>query len=194
MTMSAGDHLERVEITSVAELRAWLDRHHGRFDGIWLVTHKRHRGHLWVRRDDILDELVAHGWTDGAMRKLDDDRVMQLISPRRAHIWARTYRLRAQRLIEQGRMHPAGMAAIEQAKQQGTWDEHEHVDDLLVPADLAGALAARSQATGNFDSFPPSHRRNVLRWLAKAKKLDTRTRRITEIADRAAAGQRLPGL
>ena len=189
-----GDALERVEIISLEQLRAWLDRHHHRPDGVWLVTYKRHRADRWVRHEDVLDELVAHGWTDGAMRKIDDDRVMQLISRRRTHIWARTYRLRAERLIEQGRMHPAGIAAIDQAKQHGTWDEHDHVDDLLVPTDLAAALAARPKATDHFDAFPPSHRRNVLRWLAKAKKPETRTRRITEIADRAAQGQRLPDL
>jgi uncharacterized protein YdeI (YjbR/CyaY-like superfamily) len=189
-----GDQLERVEITSADELRDWLGRNHDRSDGVWLVTYKQHVENRWVSRDDVLDELVAHGWTDGARRKLDDDRVMQLVSRRRTHIWARTYQVRAQRLIEQGRMHAAGIGSIEHAKQRGTWDEHQHVDDLLIPDDLGVALAGQPQASEHFDSFPPSHRRNVLRWLAKAKQPDTRTRRISEIVTRSAVGQRLPNL
>lgn len=189
-----GNQLERIEFTSIEKLRAWLDRNYDRSDGVWLVTYKRHRPELSVAHDDILDELVAHGWTDGAMRKVDEDRVMQLISRRRTHIWARTYQVRAQRLIEQGRMHSAGIAAIDHAKQQGSWDEHEHVDDLLTPPDLAVALGARPPAAENFEAFPPSHRRNILRWLAKAKGPDTRMRRISDIAHCAPAGQRLTNL
>ena len=142
---------------------------------------------------EVLDELIAHGWTDGALRRIDEDRVMQLVSPRRTHIWARTYQQRAERLIEEGRMHPAGLAAIQYAKERGTWEEHQHVDDLRVPDDLAAELASQRSAVA-FDSFPPSHRRNVLRWLAKAKRADTRRRRIVEIAARAASGERVPGL
>ncbi|MEM8922101.1 MAG: YdeI/OmpD-associated family protein [Actinomycetota bacterium] len=185
---------QRIEITSIEQLRSWLDRHHGQEDGVWLVTYKKHRPELSVGRGEVLDELIAHGRTDGALKRIDDDRVMQAVSPRRSHIWARTYKERARRLLDEGRMHPAGLAAIEHAKAEGTWDEHDHVDDLLVPDDLAAAFAAAPGSTDSFSSFPPSHRRNVLRWLAKAKRAETREKRIAEIARRAARGERIAGL
>ena len=188
------DGLERIEITSLEQLRCWLGDHHGQGEGVWLVTYKKHRPEVCVGRMDVLDELIAHGWTDGAMRRIDDDRVMQLVSPRRTHIWARTYQERAQRLLVEGRMHSAGLAAIDDAKQRGTWNEHAHVDDLLVPDDLASEFASRARSAETFESFPPSHRRNVLRWLAKAKRADTRRKRLAEIADRASAGERVPGM
>lgn len=191
---NAGDGLERIEITSLEQLRVWLGAHHDRDDGVWFVTYKKHHPDVFVGRMDVLDELIAHGWTDGAMRRIDNDRVMQLVSPRRTHIWARTYQDRAQRLVVEGRMHPAGLAAIDYAKLRGTWNEHAHVDDLLVPEDLAAEFASRARAAETFDSFPPSHRRNVLRWLAKAKRADTRRKRLIQVATLAAVGERVPGM
>ena len=65
---------------------------------------------------DVFDELIAHGGTDGVMRRIVDDRVMQLVSPRGTHFWARVYQEPVQRLLGEGRMHPAVLAAIDYAK------------------------------------------------------------------------------
>jgi uncharacterized protein YdeI (YjbR/CyaY-like superfamily) len=139
----------------------------------------------------VLDELIAFGWTDGALKRLDNDTVMQRISPRRTDIWARTYQVRAARLLADGRMHAPGLAAVERAKASGLWDEHHHVDDLLIPDDLAASLGVCGDAAVRFDGYPPSHRGNVLRWLAKAKRPATRAARIAEITRHARAGTRM---
>ena len=113
-------NLERVEVRSVAELWSWLDANHEQGDSVLLVTWKARRRDRYVSREDVLDALLAHGWVDGRRYALDDDRTMQLISPRKQQMWAASYRERAERLIAEDRMRPPGLTAIERAKGAGT--------------------------------------------------------------------------
>jgi len=186
---TAGDR-ERVQITSQAELRRWLGRYHAQETSVWLVTFKKHCGDRYISNDQVLDELVAFGWTDGRKMKVDNDRTMQLISPRRTDVWAASYKERAARLIAEGRIHSAGLASIERAKQSGGWNAAQSVDAIEIPDDLRAALRRIRGATAGFRAFPPSARRNILRWIASAKKPDTRRRRVVETARTAAIGER----
>ena len=185
------DRFEHVEVTSAAALRDWLLAHHGQTEAVWLVTWKKAVPGRYVPHEQVLDELVAFGWTDGIRRRIDDERSRQLVSPRRTQPWARSYQVRAERLAAEGRMHPAGAAAVERARTTGMWDAMADVDDLVVPDDLAAALHARPAAHEAFTAFPPSTRRNVLRWIASAKTEATRSRRIAATADEAAQGRRV---
>lgn len=186
----ADDRFERVPVISRAELHQWLLAHHGQTAAVWLQTWKKSVPGRYVPHEDVLDELVAFGWTDGIMRRIDDAQVMQLISPRRTQPWARSYKTRAERLTIAGLMHPAGLASVEQAKTTGMWDAMNDVDDLLVPDDLAAALAALPPAGATFAAFPDSVRRNILRWIASARTPPTRAKRIATTAADAQRGIR----
>ncbi len=188
--MSVPD-LERVEVASVAELWNWLDAHHDQGDSVLLVTWKAKRRDRYVSRDDVLDALIAHGWIDGRRFALDDDRTMQLVSPRKQQLWAASYRDRAERLIAEGRMRPPGLAAVEAAKAAGTWHARRDVDRLEEPLDLRAALDQR-KASAWWDEAAPSYRRNVLRWIAGAKREPTRAKRIDIVAAHAACGEKVP--
>lgn len=190
--MKAPDGRTMVEVSSAAGLRRWLEKHYAQSESVWLVTFRKSAGERYVSTADVLDELVAFGWTDGIRRKIDDERTMQLISPRRTKPWAKTYKDRAERLIGEGRMHRAGQAAIDEAKATGAWDSMADVDALVIPDDLQESLVAQPPALDNFLAFPPSIRRNILRWIAMAKTDTTRTRRINRIRVDAAANVRTP--
>lgn len=183
--MTAGDHLEHVEIVSEQTLREWLLDHHGQRDGVWLVTWKQHVPARHVTHEQVLDQLIAFGWTDGIARRIDEDRTRQLVSPRRTRPWARSYKDRADRLASEGRMHPAGAAAVEHAKATGMWDAMNDVDALVVPDDLGARLAASPPAAEHFAAFPPSVRRSILRWIASARTAPTREERIVLTVEQA---------
>lgn len=190
--MTRTESFEKVQIRSSGELRRWLESHHGRQDSVWLVTFKKHVGEGYVSRDEVLDELLCFGWIDGIRRKLDEDRTMQLISPRRAQHWARSYKERARRLEAEGRMRPPGRDAIASSKEAGLWDFMDDVDALVKPADLEEALAEYPKATRHFDAFPDSSKRNALRWVKLAKTEATRRKRIRKLAELASRNERLP--
>ena len=182
--------LERVELTSEQALWDWFAANHSG-PSVWLVTWKAAHRDKYLSRDQVLDALIAHGWIDGRRMKLDDTRTMQLIAPRREQAWARTYKVRAEKLIAEGRMQPPGLAALEAGKASGKWTASDPIDDLVVPQDLRSALNARD-ASPWFDAVAPSYRRNVLRFVAQAKRPETRATRVATIADHAAKGQKVP--
>lgn len=189
--MIDSDRYPRVEVASVAHLHQWLAENYARDEAVWLVTYRKNVQDKYVTTDQVLDELVSFGWTDGIRRKVDDQRTMQLISPRRTKPWARTYKVRAERLIAEGRMQRSGLDSVRAAKESGAWDEWNDVDDLLVPEDLRAALVAAPPAWEVFASFPPSVTRNILRWVAAAKTAPTRSKRITATVDEARQGRRV---
>lgn len=190
--MTKTDNFQKVEVASQAELRAWLEENHTQADSVWVVTYKKHMGDKYVSTDDILDEVLCFGWVDGIRRKLDDDRTMQLIAPRKAQHWAKSYKDRAARLIEEGKMHAAGLASIEASKANGMWSFMDDVDALIKPSDLVEVLKANPPALENFDNAAPSYQRNVLRWIKLAKRDDTRAKRIAKTADFAARDEKIP--
>lgn len=182
---------QRFEITKAKALWDWLETHHGQDGSIWLVTWKAAHRDKYVSRDAVLDALIAYGWIDGRRMKLDADRTMQLIAPRKQQVWAQTYKDRAARLIADGRMHASGLAAIDESKRAGLWDALADVDALEDPEDLQTALAEKG-AIAWWQGAAPSYRRNVLRWIAGAKKPETRAKRIGIVSDHAARGEKVP--
>jgi uncharacterized protein YdeI (YjbR/CyaY-like superfamily) len=191
------DRFPFVEAPDEVTLWRWLAANHAQEGSVWLVTWLKRPGAPYLSREAVLDALIAWGWIDGIRRKHgyngDDGpaegRTMQLVSPRRHQRWTASYRARAARLIAEGRMAPPGLTAIAAARAAGTWEAAPDVDALLVPEDLAGALG---DAANLFDAFPPSHRRNVLRWIAGAKTAPTRAKRIAAVAALAREGKRVP--
>ncbi|MGB3517005.1 MAG: YdeI/OmpD-associated family protein [Elainellaceae cyanobacterium] len=186
------ENFEKVKVTSTQELREWLASNHSQTESIWLVTYKKHIGDKYVSVQDILDEVLCFGWIDGIRRKLDDDRTMQMISPRQAQHWAKTYKDRAAKLIDAGRMHSSGLAAIAESKRNGLWNFMDDVDALIKPEDLIAALESHPPASEYFDAFAKSTRRNILRWIKLAKTPETRAKRIEKTAVLAAQNQKIP--
>lgn len=192
--MVDSDRYPKVEVRSRAALRAWLAEHHAQPEGVWLVTYRKHTGDAYISKDEVLDELLAFGWIDGVARKVDDDRTMQLITPRRTHAWTASYRARAVRLEAEGRLAEPGLRAIALAKASGGWDAYPDVDALEIPADLGAALDSVRGARAWFEGAAPSYRSNVLRWIAKAQRPPTRASRIATVAATAGRGERIRNL
>jgi uncharacterized protein YdeI (YjbR/CyaY-like superfamily) len=187
------DNFNKVEIVSSHELRSWLADHHHQTESVWLVTFKKNVPNKYVSTSEVLDELLCFGWIDGIRRKLDEDRTMQLISPRKANHWAQTYKDRATRLIEEGKMQEAGLRSMEWSKQQGVWDFMDDVDQLILPDDFKIALSKYNGASEFFTSINDASKRFVLRYIKLAKTEKTRTSRINEIALLASKGEKLKG-
>ena len=191
--MTKTENFVKVEVQSTKELRDWLEVNYSQKESVWLVTYKKHTGDKYVSVQEILDEILCFGWIDGIRRKLDEDRTMQLIAPRQAQHWAKSYKDRVARLIKEGRMHRAGLKAIEESKRSGLWNFMDDVDALIKPADLVEALTQYPGAAENFEAFPAASQRFVLRWIKLAKKAETRAKRVEKTAALAAENKRIPG-
>lgn len=180
------ERFPRVEAASREELRAWLAANHRRTESVWLATWKKAAGAKHIPYDAIVEEALCFGWIDSRPQRLDAERSMRLLSPRKpGSAWSDANRERAERLIRDGRMTEAGLAKIEAAKRDGSWTRIAGAQTGAAPADLAAALARYPSAAGHFAAFPPSSKRIILEWIAQAKRPETRAKRIEETAEKA---------
>jgi len=187
------ENFEKVEIKAAHQLRSWLIKNHVQKEAVWLVTFKKTSKTKYVSRDEVLDELLCFGWIDGIRRKLDDDRTMQLIAPRRAKHWAKSYKERVKNLIAAKRMHQSGLDSIKIGKESGLWDFMSDVDNLIIPEDLKIEFKKYKSSNIFFNQINDSSKRFVLRWIKLAKTDKTRANRIEKIAKLSSMGKKLPG-
>ena len=189
--MAAGSDLPRIEVTSRAQLRAWLETHHATSGSIWLVIWKKQNPERHLPYDAIVEEALCFGWVDSLPCKLDADRSMLLLSPRKlGSAWSAANKARIARLTKDEKITPAGLATVEAAKADGSWSFLDDVERLEVPADLAVALSRHPEAARHFAAFPRSVRRGILEWIKQAKRPETRTKRIEVTAREAAQNRR----
>ncbi|HEX4897674.1 MAG TPA: YdeI/OmpD-associated family protein [Candidatus Limnocylindrales bacterium] len=192
--MSALDDAPWVEADDRSTWRAWLAANHATASGAWLVTWRPRSGRVGLDYEAAIEEALCFGWVDSTGGRVDDDRGKLYFAPRKPRSgWAATNKARIERLIVAGRMAPAGLAAIERAKANGSWEILDGVERLEVPADLVTALAALPPAAANFAAFPPSARKQMLGWVAFAQRPETRAARIRQIAEAAARNERARG-
>ncbi|MBP0463155.1 YdeI/OmpD-associated family protein [Roseomonas sp. PWR1] len=180
-----------VEAPTRAAWRAWLEANHATSGSVWLVLNRKDSGLPVLPAAEAAEEALCFGWIDSRPGKLDARRSLLLMSPRKpGSAWSGLNKDRVARLAAAGLMAPAGIAAVDRAKADGSWVLLAGATALVEPPDLLAALAAAPGAEAAWAGFPPSHRRANLEWIAQAKRPDTRAARIAQIADRATRGER----
>jgi uncharacterized protein YdeI (YjbR/CyaY-like superfamily) len=162
--------------------RSWLDSHHADSNGVWLQIAKKGAPTSSVTSPEALEVALCYGWIDGQAKSVDAVSYLQKYTPRRAKsIWSLINRNKVLVLIERGLMRPAGLAAIEQAKQDGRWDAaYAGSRTIDVPDDLRAALARNAKAAAFFKTLNSQNRYAILFRLHTAKKAETRAKRLDQ--------------
>jgi uncharacterized protein YdeI (YjbR/CyaY-like superfamily) len=192
--MTALDDAPHIQPDDRATWRAWLEANHATARGVWLVTWRPRSGRVGLDYEPAIEEALCFGWVDSTSGHVDDERGRLYFAPRKPRsVWAASNKARVERLIGEGRMTPAGLAVIDRAKANGSWEVLDSSERLEVPADLTAALDASPPAAPNFAAFPPSARKMALGWIATARRPETRAARIARIAEAAARNERAAG-
>ena len=181
-----------MQFASGAEWRAWLEANHATEKELWLIIYKRRVAKAGLSYREALDEALCFGWIDGILKRIDDEKHMIRFSPRKSKsIWSKANRARAERLMAEGRMTGAGLAAIEQAKKNSEWyRELSNDEGPIVPAELTEALKSNRKAQKNWESFPPSLKQQFAYWITSARREDTRNNRIGKAVEMAKRNER----
>jgi uncharacterized protein YdeI (YjbR/CyaY-like superfamily) len=172
--------------------RRWLDEHHAQSTGVWLLLSKQGTTHpTSLTYDEALEEALRYGWIDGQLRRADDTAYSRRFTPRRGRsAWSKRNVAIIERLIGEGRMHPAGLAEVERAQADGRWDAaYAGSKTIEVPADFAAALRADPQAQATFEKLSNQNRYSVLYRIQTAKRPETRSRRIGQFVEMLARGE-----
>jgi uncharacterized protein YdeI (YjbR/CyaY-like superfamily) len=89
-------------------------------------------------------------------------------------------------------MTAAGLAKVTYADPESPPAEEKR-EDPAVPPEVEHALMANEQAWAYYNQLAPSHRRNYMRWVLRAKREETRNRRLQEVIRRLAQNKK-PGV
>ena len=184
--------LRELLVNDAAAWRDWLGEHHVDPDGVRLVLAKKGTVEpTSLTYDQALEEALCHGWIDGQVGRRDEHTYRQRFTRRRPRsTWSKRNTGIAERLLAEGRMHPAGVTEVERAKADGRWEAaYAGSADIEVPPDLAVALAANPRAQEMFAILTSQNRYAVLYRVTTAKRADTRARRIEEFVTMLARGE-----
>ena len=167
------------------EWEDWLAEHHDTEKGVWLTFAKKGADATTVTYPEAVEIALCYGWIDGQAAGLDDSFWLQRFTPRGPRSkWSQINCARAERLIEAGRMRPAGHAAIEAARQDGRWDAaYAPPSTATVPPDLQAALDANKDAAAFFATLSGTNRYAILYRVEDAKRPETRARRIKQYVE-----------
>ncbi len=177
--------------------RQWLEKNHLTSSGVWFTYFKKETGKPRVSYDEAVEEALCFGWIDSLPRRLDDERTMLKFTPRKPKsVWSQLNKTRIEKLIKQKLMMPAGLASIELAKKNGSWETLTASDNAAannqLPADLEKLFIKNKKAKENFTSFSFSIRKQFLSWLDSAKRPETREARLKQTVLMATANRK-PG-
>jgi uncharacterized protein YdeI (YjbR/CyaY-like superfamily) len=163
----------------------WLAKHHDKSAGVWLKLAKKDSGIPSITYEDALDIALCYGWIDGQKKGFDDQYWLQKFTPRGAKsIWSKINTEKAERLIASGDMRPAGLKAIERAKQDGRWEAaYASQKNVSVPEDFQAALDRNKKAKAFFTTLNSANRYAILFRIYNAKKPGTRARKIQEFIE-----------
>jgi len=176
-----------IDVRTRQEWRAWLSKHHASCPGIWLIRHKAHSGVESMPYEHVVREALCFGWIDSLIKRLDDDRYVIKVTPRKPESkWSAINRRRWRELEAAGLLAAPGLAA---APTEKGYADIPVVPEL--PAYIAEALETNIKAWQHFQTLAPTYRRQFVMWIHTAKQAETRARRLRESMALLAAGKRL---
>lgn len=179
-----------------AEWRAWLAEHHASATEVEVGYRKRATGLPSMTWQESVDEALCFGWIDGVRHSVDDASYRNRFTPRKAgSTWSKVNIAKVQRLIEEGRMHPAGLAAYEARRDDNSGIySFEQERPAELPPEYDERLRADAGAWADFSARPPWYRRAVVHWVTSAKREETRRRRLEQLVECSREGRTVPPL
>ncbi len=182
-----------ISFVSAAKFRQWLSRHHADHPGIWLKIAKKASGIPTVTYAEALDEALCLGWIDGQKKAFDETAYLQKFTKRgKRSVWSKINVGHVARLEKEGRMMPAGLAAVAAAKADGRWAAaYDSSSSAEMPEDFLAALEREPEAKSFFLSLTKTQRYGFFFRITTAKKPETRGRRIAEFVAMLKRGEKL---
>ncbi len=185
--------MDPVFFAKASDLREWFEAHADSERELWVGYHRKATGVPSITWPEAVDEALCVGWIDGVRKSLDEERFIQRFTPRRARsTWSAVNIRRAQELIAEGRMQPAGLAAFERrTDDRSAIYAYEQRHEAQLSADAESALDAVPEARTFWEQQPAGYRRTAAYWVTSAKRPETQARRLATLISASAAGRRI---
>lgn len=165
--------------------REWLYCNGQSSEGIWLLFDKTGK-QMTLKASEALEEAICFGWIDGQMKRMDEQCYIKYFSLRRKNSkWSEKNKALVLALEENGRMTDFGRVKIQEAKENGQWDQNHTV--VIEEGDIAllmKALEGKEPAYTNFLAMSPSVKRTYTKAYNDPKTIEGKKKRLDWIIDR----------
>lgn len=166
--------------------RNWLIKNHFTENSVWLIIYKKDSKTPSITYSEAVDQALCYGWIDSKPNKRDENSFYQFFSKRKPKSsWSKINKEKVKFLISENLMSESGLSAIKIAKENGSWDRLNEVDNLILPDDLTIAFKKNKLAYTYWNKFSKSVKQGILQWLLSAKRIETRRKRINDIVSLA---------
>lgn len=170
----------------------WLEKYHATLDGVWVQFYKKNSGVATVSYAQAVETALCYGWIDSQVKKFDDKSYLQKFTPRRSKsIWSKVNTLHIERLMKEGKMKPAGVKQVAEAKKNGRWDAaYNSPSTSTLPEDFLKELSKNKKAKEFFETLTKTNTYAIAWRLETAKKPETRAKRMNIILAMLAKGEK----
>ena len=191
--MKNPDNVPTIAFETQQDWEAWLKEHHIDTKGIWLKIAKKEARTPSVSYAEALDSALCYGWIDGQKAAFDAKYWLQKFTQRSAKsIWSKVNCGKAEALIAEGRMQPAGLRQVELAKSDGRWERaYESQSKITIPDDFQSELDKNPKAKDFFSTLDSANRYAFLFRIHAAKKPETRSAKIQKFVEMLNKQQKL---
>ena len=168
--------------TSRKAWRAWLKKNHKKEKLIWLIHHKRHTGKHFISHRESFEEAICFGWIDTIVKSIDENTFARCFVRRTDKSrWSDNTLAYAKKMIKEKKMTSAGLKRYKEGRKRPSLDlgipkNPEPQQDLLEALQKKNILE-------RFHAFAPSYKRYYIRWIERAKRPETRQKRITLVVE-----------
>lgn len=181
-----------IEFKTAEKFETWLEKNQDNSNGLWLKIFKKDSGKKTISYAEALDVALCYGWIDGQKKTFDELAYLQKFCPRRdKSIWSKINIGHVERLIEAGRMKPGGLKAIDKAKENGNWEKaYDSPSKMTIPEDFLKELRKNKKAEAFYNGLNKTNLFSIGFRLQTAKKQETREKRMKEIIEMLARGEK----
>ena len=174
------------------ELELWLEKQRDKFPAVWIKFAKKNSGAVSITYDEALEVALCFGWIDGLLNKFDEQFYVVRFTPRtNKSIWSKRNVELVEQLIKDKKMRQSGLAAIEMAKANGSWDAaYDSSKDMQIPEDFLKELSKDKKAESFFKSLTKANTYAIYWRLQTAKRPETRQKRMETILEMLKKGEK----
>lgn len=190
--MTKLDTIPTIEFETAEIFETWLEKNHDNSNGLWLKIFKKDSGLKTVSYAEALDVALCYGWIDGQKQTFDERSWLQKFCSRKEKsIWSKVNIGNVERLMNEGRMRPSGLKAVEIAKANGSWERaYDSHSKMTIPEDFLEELGKNKKAAEFFKSLNKANLFTIGFRLQTAKKEETKRKRIKEIIEKLTKGEK----
>ena len=190
-SMNASVDLPILSFENQQTWEQWLS-HNYSTPGIWLRFYKKASKIETITYAQALEIALCYGWIDGQAKKYDEDSYLQRFTPRRKKsVWSKINTKHVERLIKEKRMKPSGLKAVDEAKEDGRWDQaYDSPSTMTLPEDFLKELLCNKKAYEFYQTLSKANTFAIAYRLQTAKKPETVEKRKKQILEMLEKGEK----